>query len=714
MLKNVTIKSKLILSTLVSIFGLGILVVLMNLSISSISELEEAERKVVELKVGMKQLRINEKNFLMNHDINEKSKFEKAMKTLNKDLKELIHLLDLHDIDSSKVLKYNEIMKAYQVCFFKIVRKQKEIGLNPNDALYGTLKTSASKMQNIVKEIKHFKLLASVYELRKHEKNFMLKKDIQYINKGLKKIDVIFKNVTKSSKFTEEQRSKVLKSLTTYKNAFKTLTDTEQELGLNKNLGLQKKMRDTVNKSIVIIKDLVKSLDKEVESEKNSKLIQADFIALIIVGLITLLAIMIGTSIFKSLRLLESATEELKRTGSASNRIEVTNQDEIAQISYNINDYLDGIEKGIKDDQRFIANVQVVMDRVGKGWFSQHIDAQTSNPALVELKSTINNALTNLKDRFLVMNNILEEYTSLDYRSELNIDDIEKDGVFEHLVNDINTLRESITKMLVENKENGMTLDASSNVLLTNVDVLNKNSNEAAAALEETAAALEEVTSNIANNTNTVVQMASYGKNVKDSVSSGQTLANQTTKAMDEINIEVTSISEAITVIDQIAFQTNILSLNAAVEAATAGEAGKGFAVVAQEVRNLASRSADAANEIKSLVQNASTKANSGKKIADEMIEGYAHLNESISKTLNLISDVEMASKEQQVGIEQINDAVTQLDQQTQENANIASQTQCVAQQTDTIAKLVVEDANGKEFNGKDTVQAKEMGNCEI
>jgi methyl-accepting chemotaxis protein len=88
---------------------------------------------------------------------------------------------------------------------------------------------------------------------------------------------------------------------------------------------------------------------------------------------------------------------------------------------------------------------------------------------------------------------------------------------------------------------------------------------------------------------------------------------------MDEINSEVQAINEAISFIDQIAFQTNILSLNAAVEAATAGEAGKGFAVVAQEVRNLAGRSAEAANEIKRLVENAATKANQGKNISGEI-----------------------------------------------------------------------------------------------
>ena len=143
----------------------------------------------------------------------------------------------------------------------------------------------------------------------------------------------------------------------------------------------------------------------------------------------------------------------------------------------------------------------------------------------------------------------------------------------------------------------------------------------------------------------------------------------------------------AITVIDQIAFQTNILSLNAAVEAATAGEAGKGFAVVAQEVRNLAARSADAAREIKELVESATTKTNSGKKIADEMIKGYDALNENISSSTKIIKDIETSSNEQTTSIEQINNVVNRLDQQTQNNASVASKTHDIAIDTSSIAQ---------------------------
>jgi len=395
----------------------------------------------------------------------------------------------------------------------------------------------------------------------------------------------------------------------------------------------------------------------------------------------------------------------LNRESTDVKRLDDSSQDEIGLMAKIVNQNITKTKVSIEEDRKVIDDTIVVLSEFEQGDLSQRVNTTSSNPALQELTKLLNQMGDNIEHNIDNVLNILEQYSNSNYLNK-----VDTNGLKEHLLklsNGVNTLGEAITTMLIENKQNGLTLEKSSDILLKNVDVLNANANQAAAALEQTVVALEEVTSNISHNTNSIIQMSGYANTLTVSSNEGRTLASKTAQAMEELDSEVNAINEAIGVIDQIAFQTNILSLNAAVEAATAGEAGKGFAVVAQEVRNLASRSAEAANEIKTIVQNATSKANYGKDISTNMIDGYSKLNENIAKTINLIEDVEMASKEQLQGINQINDAMNILDQQTQQNAEIATETHVVAMQTDKIAKIVVENANQKEFIGKNTLKVK-------
>ena len=384
----------------------------------------------------------------------------------------------------------------------------------------------------------------------------------------------------------------------------------------------------------------------------------------------------------------------------------ISSNDEIGEMSKSINENIIKTQNLLKEDNILIEEVKQVVEFIKNGKLSIKVSSSTQNKSLNELKIILNDMIDILNVKICkdinILSQALESYGKLDFRVRIENDEGQ-------VAKGLNSLAQIINEMLIENKSNGLTLDETSDILLENVDRLNVSSTQAAASLEETAAAIEEIASNIKSNTENIAKMSTLSSDVINSANSGEKLASQTTVAMDEINIQVNAINEAISVIDQIAFQTNILSLNAAVEAATAGEAGKGFAVVAQEVRNLASRSAEAAKEIKVIVENATLKANEGKNIANEMIKGYADLNNVISNTVNIILDIESASKEQLIGIEQINDAVNQLDKQTQQNANVASQTHNVALITDQISKLVVRNANSKDFIGKDEVKAKKI-----
>jgi methyl-accepting chemotaxis protein len=416
-------------------------------------------------------------------------------------------------------------------------------------------------------------------------------------------------------------------------------------------------------------------------------------------------------SINKYEKSLQKSNEVLKKVAAGSLYHRVTNIDsseKFGEISWNINNLLDQVEAFNRDTSaslKSITTCKSVRRMLPSGLHGDFVIVSNEINSALE---TI--AVAQSKDEFIKqMLSTLSEYSSGIYTSKIDLSGMQEDII--QLGQGINTLGTELSKLGQVNLKNGLALQQGAEVLASNVKILSTSANTQATSLEETAAALEQITEGMRQNTENTVQMAQYAKDVTKSANEGEELANKTTTSMDEINEQTASITEAITVIDQIAFQTNILSLNAAVEAATAGEAGKGFAVVAQEVRNLASRSAEAAKQIKDIVEAATSKANEGKLIADSMIEGYNKLNKSISTTIDLIEEVTVSSKEQEEGIIQINESISILDKQTQESASVAHETNVVAQQSYDIAERIVQEAD-KEFHGKDDIQLrKELTN---
>jgi len=454
-----------------------------------------------------------------------------------------------------------------------------------------------------------------------------------------------------------------------------------------------------------------KMIENSVSNANNSILIISTvFLIVSIIGLIfSLLTMNIITNSLSKIKVgILSFFNFVNKETDKIALIDLKSNDEFGQIAKVVNSNIENTSKNIVQDNEFLADIEKFVKELSSGNMLAKIEKTSNTPNLITLKELLNK-LQNYLEHTIARDinrllSVLESFKNHDFTARFP-------SPYAKIAVATNELGDIISNLLQQSYSTSLTLGNSSHELLDNVNTLNQSSNQAAASLEETAAALEEITSTVVSNSNNVAQMTKYSNEVGSSAKKGQNLANETANAMDEINAQVNKINEAISVIDNIAFQTNILSLNAAVEAATAGEAGKGFAVVAQEVRNLASRSAEAAHEIKALVEQATSVAHSGKDISSEMIQGYTELLESINKQAQTINEIATASKEQEIGITQINDAINGLDQQTQKNAAIASDTKDIAIKADTIAREIIQSVSVKKFVGKDKIEeeAKSM-----
>ena len=219
---------------------------------------------------------------------------------------------------------------------------------------------------------------------------------------------------------------------------------------------------------------------------------------------------------------------------------------------------------------------------------------------------------------------------------------------------------------------------ASGQIAAGNQD-LSSRTEQQASALEETAASMEELTSTVKQNADNARQANQLAVSASNVAVRGGSVVSQVVQTMGAINTSSRKIVDIIGVIDGIAFQTNILALNAAVEAARAGEQGRGFAVVAAEVRNLAQRSAAAAKEIKTLIGDSVDKVEEGSRQVAEAGKTMDEIVDSVRRVTDIMAEIQAASQEQTQGIEQINQAITQMDQVTQQNAALVEEAAAAA-----------------------------------
>jgi methyl-accepting chemotaxis protein len=268
-----------------------------------------------------------------------------------------------------------------------------------------------------------------------------------------------------------------------------------------------------------------------------------------------------------------------------------------------------------------------------------------------------------------------------------------KSGAFEKLSASVNALLDDMSDVVRQIKAAAAEVQVGAEEISKGNTDLSQRTEEQASSLEETASSMEQMTSTVKQTADNASQADQLAIAARQKAEKGGAVVGQAITAMGGINAASRKIADIIGVIDEIAFQTNLLALNAAVEAARAGEQGRGFAVVATEVRNLAGRSATAAKEIKTLIQDSVAKVDEGSRLVNESGQTLEDIVAAVKKVTDIVAEIAAASREQSSGIEQVNKAVTQMDETTQQNAALveeaAAASQAIVGQSQALSELI-------------------------
>lgn len=368
---------------------------------------------------------------------------------------------------------------------------------------------------------------------------------------------------------------------------------------------------------------------------------------------------------------------------------------------------VEGVNSTLDDVVRPLNVAADYVDRISKGDIPENI-TDTYYGDFNTIKNNLNTCIDAV-NRLVSDANMLAE-AAVEGRITARADATQHQGDFRKVVEGVNATLETIVEPIIAVKIAVETINTAAGEISSGNSDLSNRTEQQASTLEETAASMEELASTVKQNADNAKQANQLALTASSVAIRGGDVVAEVVATMSAINSSAKKIEDIISVIDGIAFQTNILALNAAVEAARAGEQGRGFAVVAGEVRNLAQRSANAAKEIKGLINDSVTKTAEGTVQVENAGNTMQEVVTSVKRVADIISEIAAASLEQSQGIDQVNNAVTSMDEATQQNAALVEQAAAAAESlveqanalTDVISVFKI-DNSGSTFAARKT-----------
>jgi methyl-accepting chemotaxis protein len=653
------------------------------------------------LSLKLLESRRSEKDFLLRNDPKYVDRVRELATQVDGDVAALRKQSDeagLTDL-SKQIGAVGDGFKTYITHFMTIADAKRRLGLNENSGLEGTLRDSVHAIESKLGEFDEPRLLVKMLMMRRHEKDFMLRRDVKY-GADLNKRAAEFTALLEASSIPPSARIELRQKLDAYQRDFAAWMAAANDVA--------NAQRET-SAAYAAIEPIIERINKTVR-ELNANATAANLesradTALQIQSAIVLIALLvsgfawwIGRSIARPVTAITGVMGQL-----AQGNLEVAvpgsdRNDELGAMAKAVLVFRDSaierdrLEAQARDQKsqaeamreaatakvmnEFDAAVGGIVKAALAGDFSQRVPLEGKDGIIRNLAHALNTMCDNLGKAFDDMVRMLAALSKGDLTARITAN---YQGAFASLKDNANATAHRLSETVAEIKLAAREVSSASAEIATSTSNLSQRTEEQAASLERTSAAMEEIASIVKKNAENAQQASQRASHARGAADHGGQVVTSAVEAMSRIDGASQKMADIISVIDEIARQTNLLALNAAVEAARAGEAGRGFAVVATEVRSLAQRASQAAKDINELITNSSGQVREGVELVNRAGTALNEIVGSIKSVADIVSDIASASAEQATGLDQIKEALTEMDTATQQNSALVEENAATA-----------------------------------
>ncbi|MBU2893589.1 methyl-accepting chemotaxis protein [Colwellia sp. D2M02] len=591
------IKHKLIANSVILVCALTLMLLLLTYASNGLQKDINIAENIGRVSASVLELRANGNDFINHKDVAYAELFTKRIERLNTEVAKLDGDFTSIGLVLPEIKTLRKELDEYVAAFEKVVDMQKRIGLDPKDGLYGKLRAAVHNIESLLGDDNNL-LLSGMLQLRRNEKDFMLRLDEKYVGRLNNNVAVLASNIQQSG-FSSGKKQQLNTLLTNYKNAFGDLAELQKSLGYHKEMGLLAEMTESVNQVNATLPVLMKKSDEIVADDVKFINLLAYSLFLVVLVIALVFAWLVGKSILERISTLQHTMSDIAKTNNLGIEVDVRGNDELSDMATVFNQMLNSFRTLILQVNESVTTLNAATDSLTNNIFNANSGVETQMQqtdlvatAVTEMVATVDEIATNTREAA--------------YKAELTNSNAEKGKIgVEQTINQIGQLSEKLMD--------------SENVV-------------------------------------------------------------------KELEKESVTIASVLGVIRGIAEQTNLLALNAAIEAARAGEQGRGFAVVADEVRTLASRTQDSTQEIETIINLLQKRTqeivvlmaqcrSQGEESADQASSAGAMLDEitqDVSLIMDMNSAIAIAIQEQSTVASEVNEHVVMIRDVTEQSAESA------------------------------------------